>query len=59
MKIDITCDKCGDTYQYIELIDTNRMHKAMCNWCPICDENGLADLAIMRNDIIIQNLCPN
>ena len=44
MKIDITCDTCGDTYQVTRTDEIPEdCTKLMCNWCPICDDNGKAD----------------
>lgn len=43
-KIDITCDTCGDTYQVHRTDEIpDDVTKLMCNWCPICDDNGKAD----------------
>ena len=43
-KINITCDICKETY---EVNRTNEIPDdvtaLMCNWCPVCDDNGKAD----------------
>ena len=43
-RINITCDKCKDTYSVRRTDEIpHEVTALMCNWCPICDDKGLAD----------------